>query len=378
MATSQSFDLNTPEGVQSYLRSPESFLASLPDFEGRLDSLVVTRVSGGLANHTYRVSLDPGSSMDGNVPSLILKYSPPTIALNPDHPLTTKRGFFEYSALANVPNIQTSSPCRVHTPSTIHYDEAAHLLAISDAGPHSQTLKQHLLDNADLNYSQIGQSLGEWLAELHQWGQTDAAAPLRSILSQNLEMADVGLQYTFAGLVPEDDPLWSAVRSHVESLRKSDDNTGGFVVHGDFWTGNVLVSTENDSAEGDVDLKLTVLDWEASNCRNLPWNDIGQMCSEMYEPTFFGHAGEKGTQLVSVFVKGYLSKRKLSKEEARLAIVRFGVHLFVWPAWSGWGNEESVARCKELGREYVERAWNYDWKWLKGSVLGDLVDESFD
>ena len=253
----------------------------------------------------------------------------------------------------------------------MHYDDDAHILIMSDIGGKSRTLKQCLIEDAEsLDIPSIGRALGEWLADLHLWGRTEPAGPLRAVLTQNTEIADIAIEYTFIGLVPDDDPLWKQVRNHVDNLRSLDKNDSDFVVHGDFWTGNVLVSGEGYS-------QLTILDWEASNCRNFAWNDVGQMCSEMYQPTFFGHAGNLGAEMVSAFVKGYLSKKELSDEERRLAVIRFGVHLFVWPGMTGWGDKESVVECKKLGREYIKRGWNYDWEWLKDSIVRELVPNKY-
>ncbi|TFK27869.1 hypothetical protein FA15DRAFT_692168 [Coprinopsis marcescibilis] len=357
-------DLSTIEGITVYLNSNNSSFRS-GHVRGVLTN--VDRVTGGLANHTYRARFE---GPDGPY-SLIVKYSPPNVAFDINFALTNKRGFFEYSSLAHVPKLPTSVPNLVDHSKAVHYDTEAHVLVLADVGKSAQTLKKRLIDDATtIDVRSIGRGLGEWLAELHLWGETDAAAPLREVLSKNIEVADVALRYTFGGLVPDDDPLWKEVRQHVESIRAAIP-TSPFIVHGDFWTGNVLLSDGDEPGTP----KLTVLDWEACNCRAIPWNDIGQMCSEMYQPTFFGHAGEEGPQLIAAFLEGYKSRKAISKEDARMAVVRFGVHLFVWPGMSGWGNDESVGRCKELGREYIQRAWSRDWEWIKSSTLGELLDD---
>ena len=208
---------------------------------------------------------------------------------------------------------------------------------------------------------------------LHLWGQTDAANEFRSILSQNLEVAAVGLNYTFASLTPPDDPLWKAIQAYLEDVKERDDNTGPFVIHGDFWTGNILVAPTPAG-----ELRMKVVDWEASNCRNILWNDLGQMCSEMYQPAIFGHVTEeKGRKLVSSFLDAYQQRRSPTQEEVRMAVVRCGVHMVVWPGLTGWGDEASVAACKALGRAYADKGWNCDWRWIKESMFGVLVQDSW-
>jgi Phosphotransferase enzyme family len=282
--------------------------------------------------------------------------------------------FFEFSAIAEVPRFTTSDPDLVSPPKGIHYDAEEHVLAIEDAGEASRTLKEYLIANESaFEVATIGKALGEWLAELHLWGQTDAAAKYRSILSQNIEVAEVGLNYTFAALSPPDDPLWKDIQKYLEEVKANDDNTGPFVLHGDFWTGNILIAPTSTG-----ELRIKVLDWEASNCRNILWNDLGQMCSEMYQPAVFGHISEeKGREIISSFLTAYQKRRKPTQEEVRMAVVRCGVHMVVWPGLTGWGDVASVASCKALGKQYAEKGWNRDWNWVRGSVFGVLVQESW-
>ncbi|KAH6899349.1 kinase-like domain-containing protein [Coprinopsis sp. MPI-PUGE-AT-0042] len=361
--------LDTTEAVQAYLSSPSSFLHH--KYIG-ITGITVETVSGGRANHTYRVHI---TSENQDVPkSIILKYSPGFVAMNPTYALTNMRGFFEYSAIAEVPVLPTTNPDLVSPPKSIHYDAEGHLLAIEDAGPTTRTLKDYLISNdSTFDAGVIGRGLGEWLAELHLWGQTDTAAKLRSVLSQNLEMAAVGLNYTFAALSPPDDPLWKDIQAYLEAVKRTDDNTGPFVVHGDFWTGNIILAPTSAG-----ELRIKVLDWEASNCRNTFWNDLGQMCSEMYQPAVFGHiTEEKGREIISSFLSAYKERRTPTQEEVRMAVVRCGVHMVVWPGLAGWGDEASVEACRALGREYAEKGWNRDWNWVRECVLGVLVSDSW-
>ncbi|KAF4616592.1 hypothetical protein D9613_008537 [Agrocybe pediades] len=330
-----------------------------------------------MTNYTYQavVNLEKAEESHGTA-NFIIKYAPPYRANRSSIPLDCKRGFFEYSALLHVPthfNSGTTS-IPVQIPEAIHHDDQAHILIITDLGQNSRTLKQCLVEDAkSLDVQQVGKALGEWLAELHIWGRTEAAAPLRRVLSQNNDLTDGPIRYACSRLLPEDDPLWKAVRAHIDDLRDLDKKgDSNFVVHGDFITGNVMV-VPKVSQNGVKTTKLAVIDWEAANCRNFTWNDIGQMCAEMYFPTFFGHAGNLGTEMVSAFLKAYISRRELSEEERRMVIIRFGVHIFVWPGVTGWGDKMSVAECQKLGKEYVARAWKYDWDWLKESIVRNLV-----
>jgi hypothetical protein len=79
--------LATADAVQEYLSSPSSFLHQ--KYSG-ITGIVVKTVSGGRANHTYRICI---TSDDKDAPkSIIIKYSPGFVAMNPEYPLTNRRG----------------------------------------------------------------------------------------------------------------------------------------------------------------------------------------------------------------------------------------------------------------------------------------------
>jgi Ser/Thr protein kinase RdoA (MazF antagonist) len=186
-------------------------------------------------------------------------------------------------------------------------------------------------------------------------------------------MAAVNLGYTLAFLDPPDNSLWWEIKTYLEDVQRNGDHTSSFVVHGDFWTGNVLITP---TSTGDLGMK--VVDWEASNCRHVLWNDLGQMCSEMYQPVVFGHIPEaKGRMLISSLLSGYQEIRKPTQEEVRSTTVRYGIHMMVWPGRSGWGDKVRVESCKAMGREYADKGWKCDWSWLRHSVFGVLVCESW-
>ncbi|KAF9556278.1 hypothetical protein CPC08DRAFT_752601 [Agrocybe pediades] len=300
--------------VRDYLTSNLSFLAgySINNTSGRPARVAVKPISGGGGKIGKGRRESRYCQLHNQIrPSLQRKQAFYSFRL--------QARFFEYSALLHVPthfNSGTTS-IPVQIPEAIHHDDQAHILIITDLGQNSRTLKQCLVEDAkSLDVQQVGKALGEWLAELHIWGRTEAAAPLRRVLSQNNDLTDGPIRYACSRLLPEDDPLWKAVRAHIDDLRDLDKKgDSNFVVHGDFITGNVMV-VPKVSQNGVKTTKLAVIDWEAANCRNFTWNDIGQMCAEMYFPTFFGHAGNLGTEMVSAFLKAYISRRELSEEDA--------------------------------------------------------------
>jgi len=78
-------NLNTPEGVRDYLSSTRRLLKERFKSSAKIS---VVRVSGGQANHTYRAVTENQEDKSG----FIIKYAPPTLALNASVPLSSRRG----------------------------------------------------------------------------------------------------------------------------------------------------------------------------------------------------------------------------------------------------------------------------------------------
>jgi thiamine kinase-like enzyme len=66
------------------------------------------------------------------------------------------------------------------------------------------------------------------------------------------------------------------------------------VLHGDFWTGNLLLSPSTSN-------EPTVIDWEMS-CIGPRWHDVGQMAAELYLLVLVtSRHKRRGTGIESIF-----------------------------------------------------------------------------
>ena len=143
-------------------------------------------------------------------------------------------------------------------------------------------------------------------------------------------------------------------------------NTANTVLHGDFWTGNILVDTKQ---------QLTVVDWELARVGGA-WQDLGQMSAELWLCAVFAESeerGERAMQALHAFHSAYQEGRgDLGKEERRLAVMHTGVHCVAWPQYSGWESVELVEKMKVRGGKVAELAAEGDWEAMEG-----LGEEAF-
>jgi hypothetical protein len=121
------------------------------------------------------------------------------------------------------------------------------------------------------------------------------------------------------------------------------------VIHGDFWTGNVIIS----------DRTLFIIDWELCQCgpRGL---DLGQMLAELFEVTHF-----KGIDAGLYILQGLVEKyTPLNEDIAFRTAIHTGVHLICWSSVPGWGTREQIEAVVKIGRDFVVKGWERDGEWF--------------
>jgi hypothetical protein len=248
----------------------------------------------------------------------------------------------------------------VPRPKPLHHSTPPSILITGDLGASSTTLKALLV--AGTAPTGVGRQLGELLRALHRWGET---AAVREAIRENVQARQVWEWATYGRLLetislfPEALTPYAAIFSEVVTGRGG----GGeeTVVHGDFWTGNIMLP------------ELTVIDWEMARLGGA-WEDLAQMCAELFLPCVFLGV-EEGVRVIREFLAAYDG---VDEETARRVVVHFGVHLVVWPPRiPGWGDREQVERCVGIGAEFIEKGWRRDWGWVRVSVLGSVVDEKW-
>jgi aminoglycoside phosphotransferase (APT) family kinase protein len=267
--------------------------------------------------------------------------------------------FFESTLLHSSPPVPHPKP--------LHYSIDPSLLITSDAGAASTTLKALLLSGTAPEG--VGRLLGRYLRALHTWGRT--AASVRETLRENVQARQVWEWATYGRLsetvsmYAETLTPYAGIFSDVAAARGREEEAGEMtVLHGDFWTGNVVLPPEE---------LLVIIDWEMARLGGA-WEDLAQMCAELFLPDVFC-GGEVGAGVVAEFLREYGG---VHEEAASRLVVHFGVHLVVWPPRiPAWGDAQALQRCVRIGAEFVEKGWKRDWEWVRGSVLGAVVDANW-
>ncbi|KAJ2971824.1 hypothetical protein NUW58_g9309 [Xylaria curta] len=136
------------------------------------------------------------------------------------------------------------------------------------------------------------------------------------------------------------------------------------VIHGDFWTGNVLLP-DSPIREGD-DINVFVIDWEMSQI-GVPNLDLGQMVAELYELKLYKNI-TAGLWIAQGFLEGYGA---VSDDFAFRTAIQVGAHLISFgTSVQGWGTPEQVEEVARVGRDVIVHAWQKDREWFR---RGDLA-----
>lgn len=272
----------------------------------------------------------------------------------------------------------------VTVPNVHHFDEDANVIIMDDAGEHTQTLKQLLLDSPgtltrDLA-AEIGTKLGIFLAQLHTWGASDAATEAREWAAGNALAKRIAVYATYGrilstleganGSLPEltAPPLpldvhVKATLAAVVSARTQDINESQeTLAMGDFWPGNILVQLgPSGELEG-----LVVVDWELA--RSGPAGlDVGQFAGDVRVlKQFVPGAGECSDALVGALLRAYANGRPADDGSwAAVAAVHVGAHLVVWGPRIAYENRtrESTRELVEEGVRYLEEGFTREAQW---------------
>ncbi|KAJ5729876.1 Aminoglycoside phosphotransferase [Penicillium malachiteum] len=340
----------------------------------------LTRLSGGTANFIYR------GTLSGSHDSIIIKHSKDYVASNPNFMLDTQRSYFEEVILAALGDLVPYSQenITVTTPRILHFNAETNTQIHEDLLD-SVDLKAFLLEKITSNVSEsysrsIGQSLGLWLRSFHEWGAKAEQKKTIDIIAKNISMKQVKFYVNygllldtidnFPGILEENRGIFEQVRDLATTESKNDviDDTNG-LLHGDFWTGNVLISS-NPQVE-QTETKIFAIDWELTHIGHRS-SDLGQMIAELYETKLFKGV-EHGLWIIEGFLKGY---GPLSDEMAFRTAIHIGVHLICWGSRvSGWGSEAQVQGVVEIGRNLVVQAWTKNKAWFEEDPMGCLFQK---
>ncbi|KAK4871207.1 hypothetical protein LT330_000444 [Penicillium expansum] len=337
----------------------------------------LTRLSGGTANFVYRGTL----SSTGQ--SIIIKHTKDHSASNPDFKIDVTRCHFEEAILQALDGLTryTNGKISVKTPRLLDFNRETNTQVFEDL-PDSIDLKNFLLSKVSHDLSEssgraLGSALGSWLKSFHHWTTEEQQTEITKLLGENKIMKDLKfwVNYTmlldtienFPSILEGDRDIFEKIRdlAAAELERQSHDDGYG-VIHGDFWTGNVLLP--NVPLTHQSDTKVFIVDWELSQIGSRAL-DLGQMIAELYETKLFKNL-DGGVWIIQGFLEGYGA---LNDEMAFRTAIHVGVHLICWGSRvPGWGTQKQIEDVVKSGRDLIVHAWRKDKAWFAQGTLSCL------
>jgi fructosamine-3-kinase len=275
------------------------------------------------------------------------------------------------NAFSPVQDNLLSPPITVRTPRLYYYDSETYTQVMEHLAG-SQDLKSWLLsEQGGKSISQpsakaIGHALGAWIGAFHAWGSQEQQAVLRATMAQNREMQRLKNMVNYEKLPTMVDKyphilessraIFEQARDRAAAEINSDSspasdtqNEDYGLIHGDFWTGNVLIT----------DHTLFVVDWELSHL-GLRALDLGQMLAELFEAKHF-----KDVDAAVWIMQGLIERYELlTLDMAFRAATHVGVHLVCWSDVPGWGSPEEIQAVVRIGRDFIVRGWQRDRDWF--------------
>ncbi|KAL6231059.1 hypothetical protein BDW75DRAFT_221206 [Aspergillus navahoensis] len=358
----------------------------------------LTQLSGGTANFVYRGVLS--QPLPDGTTTVIVKHAEDYLASNADFKLSAKRCLVEEAALRALDGMQNETTTRgdsgsdqkhqitVKCPKLLHFSPSTYTQVMEDL-PGSVDLKTFLLspdvpERVPKEWARsIGHSLGAWLRSFHDWSTQPAQADLAKQLTENTVMRDLKFSINYDGLVSMIDTypgilgdshtrsVFQNVRNAAAAELKDTDPENAIIgpIHGDFWSGNVLIpktSVEDQAASPTTPTPLFITDWELAQ-RGTRALDLGQMIAELYMLKHYKDI-DAGLWIIEGFAEGY-GYQHITQEMAFRTLIHVGVHFIFWGSKVlGWGSQEQVRNLVELGRELVVRAWDRDRTWFDGKA----------
>ncbi|KAL2075525.1 hypothetical protein VTL71DRAFT_468 [Oculimacula yallundae] len=345
--------------------------------DGPYECTSLTKLSGGTANFVYRGTLATPLS-DGSK-TVVIKHTEGYVAQSPGFKLTTTRCDYEQTILTALSTLPptTHGNITIETP-TMHLFSASTNTQIYSDLPASLDLKTYILKHASsLTRPQcvrLGHALGLWTRNFHSWAQAEEQRDLVEKMKENIAMRDLKFSINYETLVATVDrfpDILGGSKEVFERIREERrgqiGEEGAVLIHGDFWSGNVLLP-DGPILDAKDPLTVLIIDWELSQVSS-PAFDLGQMFAELFELKHFKDI-DAGLWLTEAFMQGY---GKIDEEMAIKTAVHAGTHLICWGSRvQGWGTDEQVEGVVEVGREWVVKAWEVEKGFFEGGSLGCL------
>ncbi|KAI1174200.1 kinase-like domain-containing protein [Nemania sp. FL0916] len=368
-------DAATREEIKS------SVLSSLEQTPFAASSLQA--LSGGTANFIYHANLK--NPLADGTKDVLVKHGEGYIANSPGFKLTVSRCRMEAECLKAMSGYPVEGKTElsgdihftVRTPKFYHFDEEQNT-QIQEILHNGKDLKTYALetyspDTPDTMRPQcleLGRAMGKWLRNFHRWSETQPG--LRKTVAADTDMQQLKHVINFSWLldrVAQFPSILNEAKDVFEKVkdmaaRELEDASKLQVIHGDFWTGNVLLP--DGPIQKGSDITMFVIDWEMSQI-GVPNLDIGQMIAELYEMKLFKNI-TAGLWMAQGFAEGYGA---VSDDFAFRTAIQTGTHLIGFgTSVQGWGTPEQVEMVARTGRDIIVHAWQKDREWF---MAGDLA-----
>ncbi|KAK2604836.1 hypothetical protein N8I77_007734 [Diaporthe amygdali] len=275
----------------------------------------LTPLSGGTANFIFSGKLQ--KPLDDGTAEIVVKHGEGFVAQFPSLKLSTSRCSLEHECLQAVHELDPtiSQSYSVRTPRLFYFNRDSST-QIQEYLPDSLDLKHYALkrllpstpEQQRPKVLELGRGLGRWLHSFHDWSSHPDQESLRNAVKLNKQMQGIKLTYNYNRL------LWQFEKfpflKHSEHIFKEvianaklelEDESKLSVIHGDFWTGNILLPDQ--SLESNHQKSIFVVDWEMCQLGVRPL-DLGQMIAELYE-LFLYKDVEAALWLIEGFATGY-------------------------------------------------------------------------
>ena len=235
--------------------------------------ITIQPLTGGTLNVAVRASFTPPLDLTQfghpqSVSSVILKYSPPYMASEPDVPLDTVRQDIEASALILLdPNSESALPVsslfakypNIRIPRLIHYDHEEHVLIITDLGSSIVKIDNWLTQDPPPNtedVERIAKDLGRFIADF-VIATIEPDVELLSLFPSNLGLMNQfdiylvnNLKVVFQSHGVSDAEI---LIKRVEDAARDRSQTNLCLGMVDLWRNNIFI---------DPDKNICLIDWE--------------------------------------------------------------------------------------------------------------------
>ncbi|KAK0710694.1 kinase-like domain-containing protein [Lasiosphaeris hirsuta] len=341
----------------------------------------VAVLTGGNANFVFRGHL--AKPLPSGAEHVLIKHGEGYVSSNPSFKLPTSRCVIESESLRALGNLAPAENkwCRVRTPELYQFNDKTNT-QIQEYLPDAIDLKNYVPKHYEPNTPPskkaeclgAGEGLGRWLKDFHDWAVEPEQTGLREGAAANAALQKLKhatyyqylLQFVdkFPAILSDSRPLFEQVKAMADA--ELGDDTKLQTVHGDFWTGNVLLPDKPISPSAVT--PMFVVDWEVVSL-GVRVRDVAQMMAELYMHKVFKEI-DAGAWLMEGFVAGYGG---LTPEQAFRAAIHIGCHLVViGGSVQGWGSPEAVERVVALGRDMIVKGWQKDREWFAGRVVSCL------